>query len=69
MKPSDRSRPEKGVWTYTASASYKFDIGVMPYVTYAMNSALSVRPGGRPLHQPPSERRLAAEFKPSPRAA
>ena len=30
----------KGVWTYTASASYKFGFGVMPYVTYAMNSAL-----------------------------
>jgi iron complex outermembrane recepter protein len=30
----------KGVWTYTTSASYKFDFGVMPYITYAMNSAL-----------------------------
>ncbi len=30
----------KGVWTYTASASYKLGFGLMPYVTYAMNSAL-----------------------------
>jgi iron complex outermembrane receptor protein len=30
----------KGVWTYTASFSYQFGFGLMPYVTYAMNSAL-----------------------------
>ncbi len=36
----------KGVFTYTASASYKLGWGLMPYVTYAKGASLEVQQAG-----------------------
>ncbi len=39
-------KASKGKWTYTASATYKLPLGLMPYITYAETSSLEMSQAG-----------------------
>lgn len=46
FQPSGVQKDAKGKGTYTASLSYKTDLGLMPYITYAESSALEMSQAG-----------------------
>ncbi|MBI1684693.1 TonB-dependent siderophore receptor [Caulobacter hibisci] len=41
-----QQKASKGKWTYTASATYKLPLGLMPYITYAETSSLEMSQAG-----------------------
>lgn len=45
-QPSGQQKDGKSKGTYTASLSYKTDLGLMPYITYAQSSALEMSQAG-----------------------
>jgi iron complex outermembrane receptor protein len=45
-QPSGLQKDGKSKGTYTASLSYKTDLGLMPYITYAQSSALEMSQAG-----------------------
>lgn len=45
-QPSGEQKAGKGKGTYTASLSYQFDFGLMPYITYAEAAALEMSQAG-----------------------